>query len=193
MNGLPDKACLRQNNGKTEVYLQLVSGESVILRTFTEVDVQAPEWRYPAVSEGAVELSGLWNLRFLESIPEVHNLPDSVSLGSWTDVSFENAKTTMGTGCYTTTFRIENPASAQDWLLSLGDVRESARIRINGREITTLWAVPYSCSVGQYLLPGKNTLEIEVTNLPANRIADMDCRGVKWRIFKDINIAAAWL
>lgn len=190
MNGTSGKACLRQNNGKAEVYLQLVSGESVILRTFTEVDVQAPEWRYPAVSEGAVELSGLWNLRFLESIPEVHNLPDSVSLGSWTDVSFENAKTTMGTGCYTTTFRIENPASAQDWLLSLGDVRESARIRINGREITTLWAVPYSCSVGQYLLPGKNTLEIEVTNLPANRIADMDCRGVKWRIFKDINIAA---
>ena len=33
-------------------------------------------------------------------------------------------------------------------------------------------------------------MEIEVTNLPANRIADMDCRGVKWRIFKDINIAA---
>ena len=30
----------------------------------------------------------------------------------------------------------------------------------------------------------------QVTNLSANRIADMDRRGVKWRIFKDINIAA---
>lgn len=96
----------------------------------------------------------------------------------------------MGTGCYTTAFVIENPASAQDWQLSLGDVRESARVRINGREVGTLWAVPYCCPIGQYLRPGKNILEIEVTNLPANRIADMDRRGVKWRIFKDINIAA---
>ena len=85
---------------------------------------------------------------------------------------------------------IENPASAQDWQLSLGDVRESARVRINGREVATLWAVPYCCPIGQYLRPGKNILEIEVTNLPANRIADMDRRGVKWRIFIDINIAA---
>lgn len=190
MNGVSGKARLRQKDGKTEVYLQLASGESAILKTFTEVDVQAPEWKYQTAARGAVELSGLWNLRFVESAPAVHSVPDSVALGSWTDLSFEGAKTTMGTGCYTTTFVIENPASAQDWLLSLGDVRESARVRINGRNVATLWAVPYCCSVGQYLCPGKNTLDIEVTNLPANRIADMDRRGVKWRIFKDINIAA---
>ena len=43
MNGVSGKARLRQKDGKTEVYLQLVSGESAILKTFTEVDVQAPE------------------------------------------------------------------------------------------------------------------------------------------------------
>ena len=72
----------------------------------------------------------------------------------------------------------------------MGDVRESARVRINGVEVATLWAVPYRCEVGKYLRAGENVLEIEVTNLPANRIADMDKRGVEWRIFKDINIAA---
>ena len=190
MNGSSGKALLRQKDGKTEVYLQLASGESAILKTFTEADVQVPEWKYQTVAQGTVELSGLWSLRFVESAPAVHSVPDSVSLGSWTDLSFEGAGTTMGTGCYTTAFVIENPASAQDWLLSLGDVRESARVRINGREVATLWAVPYCCPIGQYLRPGKNILEIEVTNLPANRIADMDRRGVKWRIFKDINIAA---
>ena len=75
-------------------------------------------------------------------------------------------------------------------MLSLGDVRESARVRINGKEVATLWAVPYQCMVGQYLRPGKNLLEVEVTNLPANRIADMDRRGEVWRIFKNVNIAA---
>ena len=56
--------------------------------------------------------------------------------------------------------------------------------------MATLWAVPFRCNIGKYLRPGKNVLEVEVTNLPANRISYMDKRGVKWRIFKDINIAA---
>ena len=193
MDGTSGKARLRRNeDGKTEVYLQLASGESVILKTFAEAEVQAPEWKYriPGVASGKVIAPEKWNFRFVQSVPAVGNVPDSVSLGSWTDLSFDGATTTMGTACYTTTFVIDNPASAEDWLLSLGDVRESARVRINGREVATLWAVPYRCFVGQYLRPGSNTLEVEVTNLPANRIADMDRRGVKWRIFKDINIAA---
>ena len=36
---------------------------------------------------------------------------------------------------------------------------------------------------------GKNRIEVEVTNLPANRIADMDRKHIEWRIFKDINMA----
>ena len=34
----------------------------------------------------------LWSLRFVESAPAVHSVPDSVSLGSWTDLSFEGAE-----------------------------------------------------------------------------------------------------
>jgi hypothetical protein len=33
-----------------------------------------------------------------------------------------------------------------------------------------------------------NRLEIEVTNLSANRIRDLDIRGVEWKYFHDINI-----
>ncbi|MBR7170735.1 MAG: hypothetical protein IKD19_00830, partial [Prevotella sp.] len=35
---------------------------------------------------------------------------------------------------------------------------------------------------------GKNTIRIEVTNLPANRIAELDRQGVKWRKFDEINV-----
>ena len=189
LDGTSGKARLRQRNGVAEVFLQLASGESTILKTFTGIDVQAEEWKYMLPSEGAVKLSGQWGLHFVQSAPEVKNVPTSVFLGSWTNLSFDNAKTTMGTACYYKTFEITQPASAKDWMLSLGEVCESARVRINGQEVATLWAVPYRCSIGEYLRPGKNTLEVEVTNLPANRIADMDRRKVKWRIFKDINIA----
>jgi hypothetical protein len=38
------------------------------------------------------------------------------------------------------------------------------------------------------LKKGKNILRIEVTNLPANRIADLDRKGVEWRKFEEINV-----
>ena len=155
-----------------------------------DADVQVADWAYTVPADKAVRLDGKWGLRFVQSAPEVAHVPDSVSLGSWPDLNFEGARTTMATACYTTTFTLDNPAAFADWELILGDVRESARVRINGVEVTTLWAVPFRCNVGKYLRPGDNTLEVEVTNLPANRISDMDKQGVKWRIFKDINIAA---
>jgi hypothetical protein len=38
------------------------------------------------------------------------------------------------------------------------------------------------------LKPTGNVLDVEVTSVAANRIRDLDRRGVKWKIFKDINI-----
>ncbi len=217
MDGTSGKARLRRRNGKTEVLLQLPSGGSVILKTFAEADVQATEWNYvrPCFGEWARHyakgpysllrssyapqkereadsqtLAGPWGFRFVDSAPVVGAVPEKVLPGSWTELPFDGAEVVMGTACYTTTFSVDNPSVASEWMLSLGDVRESARVRVNGREAAVLWAVPYRCLIGKYLQAGTNTLEVEVTNLPANRIADMDRRGVKWRIFKDINIAA---
>lgn len=189
MDGTSGKANIRQVNGHPEVYLQLASGQSVILRTFANADIDAPTWPYLQPAQmPAIDLSAAkWSFRFVESAPEASQVPDTVSLGSWTGLSFNEASTTMGAACYTTTFDLD--AIADGYILDLGDVRESARVRVNGQEVATLWAVPFRCAIGKYLRPGKNTLEVEVTNLPANRIADMDRRGVKWRIFKDINMA----
>ena len=38
------------------------------------------------------------------------------------------------------------------------------------------------------LQKGNNELRIEVTNLPANRIADMDRKGIRWRKMNEINV-----
>ncbi|MEG1546976.1 MAG: glycosyl hydrolase family 2, partial [Bacteroides sp.] len=109
------------------------------------------------------------------------------SLSSWTELPLTEAKVNMGTGCYRVNFTLPN-LKADNWMLDLGDVRESARIRINGQEIGTLWSVPFTAMVGKNLKAGNNLLEVEVTNLPANRIADYDRRKVDWRIFKEINM-----
>jgi hypothetical protein len=66
-------------------------------------------------------------------------------------------------------------------------VRESARVRLNGREVATAWSLPFQVRVGEFLRPGRNVLELDVTNLAANRIRDMDKRGEKWKIMREIN------
>lgn len=96
-----------------------------------------------------------------------------------------------GTGRYMATFTVDDPRTADAWMLRLGDVHESARIRINGHEAGTAWSVPFEIDVTKWLTAGDNRIEIEVTNLPANLIADFDRRGVEWRIFKDANVVSA--
>jgi len=188
MNGECGKARLRQRDGKTAVFLQLHSGESAILKTFTDKDVMLSDYGYWKVAAPAIQFTGKWSFHFVTATPAVSTVPDSVSLGSWTDLDAKNVAATMGTASYTTRVAIDHPADYAEWKLDLGDVRESARVRVNGKEVETLFALPYECLVGKYLHPGINEIEVEVTNLAANRIADMDRRGVKWRIFKDANI-----
>ena len=82
--------------------------------------------------------------------------------------------------------RFDAPDSASRHVLSLGRVAESARVRLNGRDLGVLFAAPYRIETGPLRRTG-NVLEIEVTNLSANRIRDLDRRGVEWKIFRDIN------
>jgi hypothetical protein len=82
----------------------------------------------------------------------------------------------------------KNEATTPDaWALDLGDVRESARVRLNGEEVATSWSLPFVVRLGNRLRAGRNVLELDVTNLAANRIRDMDRRGVPWKIMREIN------
>lgn len=94
----------------------------------------------------------------------------------------------MGTGIYTTTIELSKTDAEKRWAIDLGDVRESARVYINGRFIGCAWAAPFILNTNGTLRKGRNEIRIEVTNLPANRIADMDRRGIPWRKMKDINV-----
>ena len=101
------------------------------------------------------------------------------------------SKVNCGTGCYSGVFTISDVSAGDEWILDLGDVRASATVKINGHEVATAWSVPFVLQVGQWLRNGDNTIEISVTNLPANRMAQMDREGVEWRIFKDANIVSS--
>ncbi len=186
MDGSFGKIPIRKAGRGVEAYLQLRSGQSAIVRTYEDEDVDVVERPVYAAAGEPVELGPEWGFSFVEGEPRVSGAPGRVTLGSWTSLGMENASTTMGTALYSTRFNVDTDAA--EWLLSLGDVRESALLRVNGKEVGTLWALPYECMVGEYLVRGENLLEVEVTNLPANRIAEMDRQGIPWRKFKEINV-----
>lgn len=186
LTGEKGEAALRNQNGTTEVYLQLKPGQSVILKTFRTKQTGLSPWTYFHETGKNWRLTGNWSLSFVESVPEIKDSFELKSLGSWTDLPDERLKKNRGTARYRISFDFQKDPH-RDYLLNLGDVRESARIYINGKSAGTVFSVPFEKRIGSWLKDGKNTIEIEVTNLPANSIADYDRRGIDWRIFEEIN------
>jgi hypothetical protein len=107
-------------------------------------------------------------------------------LASWTTFPDTNTQAFAGTAKYGVTFDVPDSAG-KNYFLDLGDVRQSARVKLNGKDYGTLITPPFRVVVDN-LKPAGNRLEVEVTSVSANRIRDLDRRGVQWKIFKDINI-----
>jgi hypothetical protein len=187
LTGHSGRAAVRRHEGITEVYFQLAPGESLLLRTDLAGASDAPEWHYRSAGGAGTELQGPWQVTFVKGGPDLPAALTVPSLKSWTEFGGEEAQRFGGTARYRLEFTAP-PTTADDWLLDLGDVRESARVNLNGREVATAWSLPFRMRVGEFLRPGQNVLEIDVTNLAANRIRDLDRRGVPWKIMRDTNI-----
>ena len=170
-----------------QLHIALRSGESRILQTADSPAAQAPAEAKTPTDMQAITLSGPWTLSFTEEVPQVKETFQLEKLQTWETLSKE-AAVTMGTGIYTTTVTLNKQQAAAHWTIDLGDVRESARVYINDQFVGCAWAVPFVLDCGQAFKAGKNTIRIEVTNLPANRISELDRQGVKWRKMEEINV-----
>ncbi|MBP5522725.1 MAG: hypothetical protein J6X74_00680 [Bacteroidaceae bacterium] len=143
---------------------------------------------YNCLDYRASKLTG-WTLSFRDAAPTPITKTWSMeSPKSWTELGDQLLNETMATGVYKTTFRMGKIQPQSAFVLDLGDVRETAHVIVNGKDCGTLFSVPYRIDITQYLHEGDNTLEVEVCNLPANRIAALDRQGVQWRKFKEINV-----
>ena len=169
------------------VKMNLRSGESMILQTYDHALTDNRVERKTSVGE-AKQLNGKWTLSFVESAPKVAKTFDLPTLTTWEALDDDSVKVTMGTGAYTTYVNLTKDEAKSNWAIDLGDVRESARVYVNDSLIGCAWSVPFVLDCKNQLKAGSNKICIEVTNLPANRIADLDRRGVKWRKFKEINM-----
>ena len=148
------------------------------MKTFTQKQSDLADWNYSSLKQKRVALNNVWKMYFLQSEPQVKDTFTLQKLHSWTELNHSNLKINAGTAAYETTFEFNASDLNKQVHLHLGDVRESARVFLNGKEAGVVWASPFEIDLSGLLLAGKNELRIEVTNLPANRIADYDRRGL---------------
>jgi hypothetical protein len=202
MTGASGVAASRQSAANSmAIHLQLAAGESVILRAFADKQTEGPAWNYWQPRGQPVEITGNWNVKFIAGGPTLPADCATTNLVSWTELGDTNAQSFAGTAVYSITFDAPGSVSSlqavpgsddtlkrghQTYSLDLGKVCQSARVRLNGRDYGTLIAPPFRVVVDN-VQPKDNRLDIEVTSVSANRIRDLDQRGVPWRNFHDIN------
>lgn len=186
MTGRSGQLAQRVEGGARQIYLQLAAGETAAICAEAKDSPTRP-WPYAKPSGAPTVLTGEWTVEFINGGPELPSAYKTRELGSWTGAPDARAQAFAGTARYTLRFTTPQE-QADDWLLDLGDVRESARVRVNGQDAGALVAIPFRLRVGAHLKTGENSLEVEVTNLSANRIRDLAIRKVDWKIMKDANI-----
>lgn len=168
--------------GRTKVSLHLEPNDAVFV-VFKENTTKTAEILPVKTDTPLAAIEGNWNLSFQKE----RGAPSDITIDklvSWTESSDMGVKYFSGTGTYSKT--IDAPKSwfkntGQLWI-DLGDVKNLAEVIINGKSLGIVWKKPFRVDATGILKPGKNTLEIKVTNLWVNRLIGDEQPGVLKKI-----------
>jgi len=157
-------------NGITKVNLSLEPNDAVFVVFKSPVTKKSVA--LPAIAEKELAtIDGSWNVSFQPN----RGAPATAvfdKLSSWTENGDAGIKYFSGTATYSKT--INAPASwftkaAQIWI-DLGDVKNIAEVKVNGKSLGIVWKKPFKIDVTSALKAGDNKIEINVTNLWVNRL-----------------------
>lgn len=175
------------SDNSTEIYARIRPDESFIIETFN-TNVPGKDYTFYDQVSTPQEIKGTWKVDFLEGGPTLPASQNVTRLVSWTEFGGEQVKDFSGYAKYTISFK--KPSFTEDELiLNLGKVCESARVYLNGKELTILIGPDYQVIINRNILKTENILEIKVSNLAINRIAYMDRNNIPWKYFYNINMS----
>jgi hypothetical protein len=118
-----------------------------------------------------LDVPGPWEVRFAPG----WGAPPSVRLEklvSWSEHSDPGVRYFSGMATYRKTMAVPAEVLGPDRrvFLDLGNVRVIAEVKVNGRDLGTLWKPPFRVDVTDVVHAGDNALEVKVTNLWPNRM-----------------------
>ncbi len=182
MTGMSGLAEFKNEGGSGgSLRLQIEPRESRIVRVLDNM-VSGQEWLYMEPAGEPIKLSGKWEVTFLEggeTIPHAETINDLVSWTEWKSDQAAVLRAFSGVACYKLKF--QSPRNTADaWMIDLGEVRHTARVRLNGKVLGELISRPMRVMADSFVIDGDNLLEIEVANAPVNRAAVLDICGIPW-------------
>ncbi len=117
-----------------------------------------------------IPFDGPWQVQF----PAGRGAPAEarLALGSWTANTDLGIRYFSGTATYSRDFDLPADRLVPNRIhcLDLGQVKNLAEVVVNGEAAGILWKPPFRLDITRLLKPGKNHLEIKVTNLWLNRM-----------------------
>ncbi|MDE1190935.1 MAG: glycosyl hydrolase [Arachidicoccus sp.] len=114
-------------------------------------------------------ISGSWNVSF----DTRWGGPDNITfdnLYDWTASQDSGVKYYSGIAVYDKVFDMEHYQGTKNYILDLGNVKNIACVRLNGKDFGVVWAYPWQKNITSALKKGRNHLEISVANLWVNRL-----------------------
>jgi hypothetical protein len=166
-----------ESEGCTTLPLQFAPFESYFIVFRRPVnDAGKAERNFPKLV-GEQTLAGSWNVQFDPAWggPASVKFPELVS---WIARPEEGIKYYSGKATYLKAFDLDEKAadalksgnSAKRIFLDLGNVKNVAEIRLNGKKLGVLWSAPWQMDITSAVKPAGNELEIDVIDLWANRV-----------------------
>lgn len=170
-------------DGRTTVPLELEPWGTVFVIFHKPTTATSRVLPVPAKTEVAT-ISGPWKLAFQEG----RGAPESITvneLADWSKSDDPGVKYFSGIGTYSNKIN----ASA-DWFkpgaklwIDLGDVKNLAVVKINGKEVGETWHAPYLVDATSAMKPGDNEISIQVVNAWVNRLIGDQQPGAKQYTF----------
>ncbi len=164
----PPRAWSRKD-GRTEVTLEFAPRGSVFVRF--RPGPEAPATVPAQQTVRTLPISDGWKVRFSPEMGGPAEI-DFPQLVSWTDRPEKGIRYYSGIATYERDVTVPPDAIVPGGrlVLDLGEVKNLARVTVNGTTFPELWKPPFTLDVTSALKAGPNRLKIEVVNVWANRL-----------------------
>lgn len=116
-------------------------------------------------------LDGLWDVTFNPAFGGPRKILFD-TLTDWSQHPDDRVRYYSGMATYTKIFNIPAEALSENKKIyvDLGDVKNMARVKLNGKEVGIVWTNPWKLDISALVRSKNNLLEIEVANLWVNRL-----------------------
>lgn len=88
----------------------------------------------------------------------------------WSKHTDDRIRNYSGTAVYKTSFTYNAASKGETIYLNLGAIKVMAKVKLNGKDVGSVWTAPWQVDISSAVTGGENSLEIEVVNTWINRL-----------------------